>query len=173
MSGIVKVLQVILTLFAKNAVSSPPQASEKKSPLPEVPPRPEPTFKNDSERLKGELNQLKTVNPGLYDLLYDICDYCNREFKKTVVITMIYRTDEEQDEIYKDDEKYKARPFKSPHQYWHALDLRSKTFTPEEIKMVENYLNTKYNGSNYYTWTAKDHIVLNGASHFHIQYSKK
>lgn len=126
-------------------------------------------FKNDSERLRKEFKQLLDKNNPLRELLLDLSEYVNDRYGKKLVITMIYRTDEEQDSIYQDDSRYQERKFKSPHQFWHGADLRSKIFTDEEIQDIEIYLNRKYNSDNYYDWTAKNHNVGLG-DHFHIQY---
>lgn len=129
-----------------------------------------PIAKDNSPRLKKELDELDKKNPKLADLLTDLCDYVKKEFAKDVTITMIFRTQEEQDEIYKDNEDYQKRRFKSPHQFWHSLDIRSRVFEKEEISKIEDYLNEKYNNSNFYKWTAKCHEVSGHGEHFHIQY---
>jgi hypothetical protein len=71
---------------------------------------------------------------------------------------MIYRTQKEQDEIYagtfRGTRSYDKNPWKSPHQVWTALDIRSKIYTEEEIYKIKKYLNDKYNSSNYYKTTA-------------------
>lgn len=128
--------------------------------------------KNDSPRLKKELGELKTHNKELLQLILDVRDFVNDSFGKDTVITMIYRTQAEQDELYKHSEKYKQKKFKSPHQFWHAIDLRSRIYTAAEIKKIEDFINTKYNSSNYYKWTAKAHAIKGNAMHFHIQYYK-
>lgn len=130
-------------------------------------------FKNQDQRLKTEYNDLPARNSFLAQLLQDLDKYVQNKFKKELVVTMIGRTTLEQAEIYKDDPKFKIRAFKSPHQLWHALDLRSKTFTDEEVKDIEDYLNKKYNGNNAYAWTARNHEVANHGEHFHIQYYPK
>jgi len=129
--------------------------------------------KDDSKRLQLELKELLTKNKLLHDLIFDLAEFIKSSFKKELVITMIFRTDAEQAEIYKDDPKYKVKPFKSPHQLWSAVDIRSLIFTPDEIKKIEDYLNNKYNGSNGFKWTARNHKVGVGAFHFHIQLVKK
>ena len=89
---------------------------------------------------------------------------------------MIYRSDQEQNDIYKgtirNGRSYDQNPWKSPHQFWQAADIRSTIFTDNETKDIENYLNSKYNNTNYYRWTAKCHKIGEGAYHFHIQYYK-
>jgi hypothetical protein len=128
-------------------------------------------FKNDSTRLQKEYTQLKSKNKDLLDLIEDLNKFSQKEFKKVLTITMIYRTQEEQDYLYRNSEKYKKRKFKSPHQFFHAVDVRSKTFTNDQIKQMVDYINKKYDSKNYYKWTAKCHSVGHGM-HFHIQFTK-
>lgn len=123
--------------------------------------------KNDSQRLKDELVELYSKNVELHKLIIDLYKWISKTYGKDTIITMIYRTQEEQEQIYG-----KGTKKKSPHQFWQAIDIRSRTFTEEEIKGIEDYLNNKYNESNYYKWTAKNHKVGEGAYHFHIQYYK-
>lgn len=128
--------------------------------------------KNDSDRIKQELKDLKTVNNPLLMLLVDLYHWVDKKFNKDVVITMIQRTQAEQDSIYGHNLKYKTKPWKSPHQFGHSCDLRSNIFTDKEIAEIEYYLNNKYNKDNYYKWTAKCHKISKGATHFHLQYYK-
>lgn len=125
----------------------------------------------DKERLVQEIYDLKKENKPLFDLLTDLRDWVNKKFDQHITITHIYRLQVEQDKFYKDNERYKRRKFKSPHQFWHAIDIRSRDFTEDEIRSIENYLNTKYNKKNFYSWTARDHNIGLG-DHFHIQYYK-
>lgn len=132
-----------------------------------------PLFKNQSDRLENEYRFLKDKNPSLHELMQDLIVWSTRELGMPITITMIDRTQAEQDEIYKNDAKYMAKKFKSPHQIAHAVDIRSLTYTPDQIKKTEDYLNEKYNSINIYKWTARNHKVGNGATHFHIQFAKK
>lgn len=129
-------------------------------------------LKNDDKRLTDELALLKTKNKPLYDILFNLADWVKDNLKKDLVVTGIHRLDVEQAAIYKDDAKYKAKPFKSPHQFWDAFDLRDNTFTKEEIPKIVKYLNDTYNATNRYKFTAMDHSVGIGW-HFHIQYRVK
>lgn len=171
MTGFLKVMKVLLIWFARSASASPVEPPKKETPKPQV--KTELDFKNNSERLKKEWNLLFQKNEHLWDLIIDAHVYCYQQFGKYIVVTMIDRTQAEQDEIYKDDPKYNEKPYKSPHQFFHAVDLRSSTFETHEIEQLVNYLNTKYNSTNYYKWTAKCHAVINGAEHFHIQFVRK
>lgn len=129
--------------------------------------------KNDDSRLQNELNELPSKNPELFSVLVDISGFIEDQFKKDTIITMIFRTQAEQDEIYKDDPKYKVRKFVSPHQLWDAFDLRDSIFSQDEIKQIVDYLNGKYNATNDFAWTALDHKVGEGAWHFHVQFVRK
>ena len=143
------------------------------TPVP-VPPRTPPIeFKNGSNRLKSEYDTLSSKNQALKLLIDDLAFFIKDNLNKTLVITMIYRTQEEQDGLYKNDPKYQIRKFKSPHQFWHSVDIRSLIFTDLEIKQIEDYLNKKYNPTNYYNWTARNHKISGQQFHFHIQFSSK
>jgi len=168
-------IDLLLSLFSKSPkkdLDSYLKENEKtKNEIEEKPQIKPIEFKNDSQRLKKEFLDLVKLNLPLRSILEDLNIFVNLEFDKNLVITMINRTQEEQDRIYKDNAKYKKKKFKSPHQFLHATDIRSRTFTSEEVTKIENYLNTKWNSSNYYRWTAKNHTVGLGL-HFHIQYFK-
>lgn len=129
--------------------------------------------KNDDPRLIKEVQELKTKNPGLSALLDDLVKWIKANMGKDPVLTMVSRTKAEQDYIYRNDPRYKLKKFTSPHQLWQAIDLRSRTFTADEIKKIEAYLNTKYKGTNAFAWTAKCHKVTDGVDHFHIQFARK
>lgn len=125
-----------------------------------------------TKRIEKEWNDLKFKNKDLYDLVEDLSVWVNKEMGKQLVLTMIYRTQEEQDYLYRNDKRYQQKKFKSPHQFGHAVDLRSRTFTKLEIIKIENYLNDKYDRNNYYKWTALCHDVGAG-DHFHLQFFRK
>lgn len=129
-------------------------------------------YKNDSQRLKDEYRKLSSKNGKLYDIVNDLNTFSNKNFGKSILLTMVYRLESEQDYLYRNSEKYKQRKFKSPHQFWHAVDLRSRTFSKEEIKIMVDYVNVKYNDDNYYRFTADYHTVGAGW-HFHLQFAKK
>ena len=133
---------------------------------------PDIAFKEEyKERLEKEWQELDTQNPLLKEMLLDINEYSYRKFGKSIIITMLLRTQAEQDSLYWHDLKYRKKPWKSPHQFWQSADIRSSMFTSEEIKDLVEYINEKYDESNYWDWTAKFHNVGHG-DHFHTQYLK-
>lgn len=126
--------------------------------------------KNDNVRLFKEIKELRHRNHGLMMLLLDIRDYVSIKYNKDIIVSHIYREQSEQDFYYKDNERYKKKKFKSPHQYFHGVDIRSSIFTQEEIDDIVIYINQRWDNSNYYKWTSKCHKVGNNGKHFHIQY---
>jgi hypothetical protein len=126
-----------------------------------------------TNRIAKEFKELYNKNNDLHELAVDLSHFIKSTFNKELVITMIYRTDQEQDDIYKNDPKYKVKKFKSPHQFWQAIDVRSSIFDKLEISKIEDYLNKKHNSTNYYSWTARCHTVPGQAYHFHLQFVKK
>ncbi len=136
-------------------------------------PRVKPIFISfKTKRIENEFAELINKNNDLYDLLLDLSIHVKKTYNKTITITGLFRTQKEQDSIYKNDPKYKKKPFKSPHQFFHAVDLRTSTFTPLEITKITDYLNDKYNPTNYYKFTALRHDIGLG-DHWHIQFVKK
>jgi len=135
-------------------------------------------FKDNSTRLSNELDELRKQNNDLYEMIVnDICPYISHHFGEDTVVTMILRTDVEQDAIYKgkthrDGRKYDEKPWKSPHQFWHGVDLRSRDLALNEIKQLTDYINQKYNKLNHYKTTADCHDVGVG-EHLHVQFWRK
>ena len=137
-------------------------------------PDPVPPVEFKTDRVMTEYhNDLLAENPDLFYIVEDLNKWVQKTFKKKTILTMIFRTEAEQDYLYRNSAKYKRRKFKSPHQFYHAVDIRSFIFTKAEIGRIERYLNKKYNERNYYRWTAKCHEVGNNGMHFHIQFCMK
>ncbi len=128
--------------------------------------------KENADRLKKEWKDLDQQNKPLKAMLIDLNKYTWKKFKKTILFTEIFRTQTQQDEYYWNNRKYRRKPWKSCHQFWQGSDLRSWIFTEEERDDICDYLNKKYNKSNYWKWTAKVHTVGHGF-HFHLQFLKK
>lgn len=164
-----QILELILNLFgvkSKNINKKPP-LNDKKS---QKTAKNTLKVKNNNTRLTAELGQLQTKNVELYKLATDLSRWICQKFNKNTLLTMIWRAQAEQDYLYRNSKKYKKKKFKSPHQFWQALDLRSRVYSKDEIDEIVEYLNKKYNSANYYDWTAKAHVVGNGAFHLHIQF---
>ncbi len=150
----------LLSLFNPKQVSKVPQE------VPKVP-------QYKTPRCKEEYDELDNQNIDLYNLSQDIVVYSQTMFNVTPVITMIYRYQKEQEALYVGNKAYQEAPFKSPHQFWHAIDLRHSVYSQAQIIQLLEYVNTKYNPSNYYSWTLKCHEVSNNGMHLHLQFVKK
>ena len=138
--------------------------------------------KNDSERLKDELMSLASKNKGLHGLVIDLYKWISITYGKDTTITMIYRTQEEQDNIYKGikrgSREYDINPWISGHSLWVALDIRTSIYTSEEINSIKKYINNKYNSLNYFKSTVIYHEITTSkgeklGKHFHIRFKKK
>ena len=174
MSGFIELVKAILTLFAKSAKPSqadiPKKAGDTMKPDP-IKPKLEVQYKDPTRHLV-EIEQLKVDNPGLMYVLEFIRNFSQNTYNKEVTVTMILRTEAEQDHLYRNSTKYKAKKFRSPHQFGQAIDLRSKTFTIQEIDALVNATNNTFNSTNAYKPTAMYHDIGSGL-HFHIQYVRK
>ena len=123
------------------------------------------TFKTD--RIRDEFGQLAFKNPKLFDLLTDLKTYVEEHMHRDIVLTCILRTKEENDELYK-LVPVEKRP-NSPHLGWGAVDLRSSTFSDDEIHQLVAYLNVKYKNASGKP-VALFHSIPGNVKHFHIQY---
>ena len=121
------------------------------------------SFKTENER--EEWAKLPEKNPKLMDLLIDVGDFTMAMYNKPIVITSLYRDPAEQAALYAKAEK---KVVNSPHSFWLAADLRSSTFSKEEIDRICEYVNGRYKNANGKT-VAFCHTVPGQAPHFHIQ----
>jgi len=121
-----------------------------------------------SNRIRDEYTQLMGKNPKLFDIVTTLANHVKDKYEEDLTITCIYRSPEENEELYKNTPIDK-RPKNKPHTLWGALDIRSADFSLPEIKELENFINKRWpklNGSK----TAIYHVVDGGAPHFHIQW---
>lgn len=124
-------------------------------------------FKTD--RIKDEYSQLHESNNRLWQLIYTLSQFTELEFNKDVVLTCIYRTEEENNALYAETPPEK-RPPTSPHCSWKAVDLRSTIYTDTEITRMLEFLNCfRYQGGQ--RKVAIYHLINGNTWHMHIQYS--
>jgi len=129
-------------------------------------------FKDDSPRLSKEYQELNNKNPILREIVDDVAAKVYKDLKEPIVITQIFRTQKEQDRLYRYSGKYKRKKFKSPHQFYQAIDLRSWKFSRRYIRKLKRYINKKYNEGNYYRLTFTYHAIKGNIKHIHIQFAK-
>ena len=122
-----------------------------------------------SDRIRDEWSQLAFKNLPLFDIINRLHDHVAEVYGKELVLTSILRTKEENDELYKDTPP-EQRPAASPHCIWGAVDVRSSTFTDEEITSLTAWLNASFRNPSGKA-TALYHSIPGQAKHFHIQHS--
>lgn len=96
-----------------------------------------------SSRLESEWNSGE-LDPLVKEMIDTIQNYSVMKFKKNIMVTCIFRFDDEQDQVYKDNEEYQKNPWKSNHQYWRAVDIRTRIFTQNEKMDIYDTINGNY-----------------------------
>lgn len=122
-----------------------------------------------TNRIAEEFQTLDVKNKRLKQLIMLTDQFSKLEFGKEIVVTEIYRTVEEQKELYKHTPPDR-RPKVSPHQLWHSVDLRSWIYTDREIERLLEFLNC-FRYLEGQRKVAVYHKIRMGAAHFHVQYS--
>jgi len=130
-------------------------------------------FKNDKLEKQFYSTQLDNrIRVVIYFLLGFLPKYIH------LLITDVIRTQEEQDEIYKDNEQYQEKKWQSPHQYGIAIDIclmldiaRHIHCKPYIYEQIVNIINATFKHSNKERYhTALFHDIGHGW-HIHIQVS--
>lgn len=113
-------------------------------------------------KIEKEYHELPIHNRRMHMLLKALEIFCELELKKDVTLTEIYRDPAQNAAV--------GGIPNSPHMTWEGVDLRSSTFTADEIERIKAFLNTFRfrNGKLVCVY----HAVPGGAFHFHIQYAK-
>ncbi|MCJ7507321.1 MAG: hypothetical protein MUO85_01150 [candidate division Zixibacteria bacterium] len=131
------------------------------------------------EKLEQEFNR---IDPRLRAVVFGMEFLIEKEFGKEIMITSIERTQEEQNEIYKDqiEKGYfvtvdgvkfyscdKLKPTLSLHQLkpTRAIDLRSQLYTHEEILKIKEYIDY------WFPYDNKSSLIFHNKSgeHLHLQ----
>jgi len=126
--------------------------------------------KETAKRLKDEWKTLSKRNPALHSIIVHLAGYSGLTLGREIVITQIYRTEEEQKEIYG---PHCSKT--SPHQHWCAVDLRCRDYSLDERAHLERTLRV-YDHFNKFkhlpsaSRTVLIHKVNNGGIHFHVQF---
>jgi hypothetical protein len=113
--------------------------------------------------------EFKAIKPKLRDIIYSAASYMLDKYKYEITITECLRTQAEQDDIYKNDPKYKVTPWRSVHQDGRGIDLRTNDMSKEMIADLTNFLNKiPYDPKRPEKKTCLVHDVGKGL-HFHTQ----
>ena len=110
-----------------------------------------------------------SIDSRLRIILFTLAGFVYHNFGKTITITELMRTQEQQDEYYANNPDYKKEKWSSPHQFGRGADLRITYYTDEEIQMIELFLNLNFKYNDYSGFeTALVHNTGMGR-HLHIQ----
>lgn len=117
-------------------------------------------------RIEHEFAQLAEKNPRLRGIIQLAAGFAELEFKKDVVLTSIYRSPEENADLYKATPG--GPPAWTPHTQWQGVDLRSSIYTDAEIQRLLAFFNlfTVFGGKRR---CASYHAIAGNVAHFHAQ----
>lgn len=91
-----------------------------------------------TERQQQEWNSPE-LDPRLRGIVLAVAEFVWRNYKRSAVITSIWRSDAEQKSIYGEDVKKL-----SPHQFWRGIDMRTRDYTQDEITGIIAFLNKNW-----------------------------
>jgi hypothetical protein len=97
-------------------------------------------------------------------IIYALAGFVFDNFQKFLVITEVYRTEEERRAIYANDAVMREKV--GVHEVWRGIDVRALDFTKEEIDAMVDFLNS------HFEYTGKCDTVLAHdivGFHLHIQ----
>ena len=119
--------------------------------------------------LKDELYSEKLDNR-LLVILYALSTFVYFNFKKILIITEIFRTQELQDLYYRDNLEYKIKKWHSVHQYWRGIDCSVYYFTDKEQEKIIEFLNSRFQYSEFNDYkVGLIHSVSDFGKHLHLQ----
>jgi hypothetical protein len=130
-------------------------------------------LKSKTERIRKEFEELPSKNASLAQLILDLNDFVSLEFNKDVVMTHIFRTQEDQKALYAKEAKQNKS---SPHMRWEAVDIRDWIYDAKEKKAIGKFLKEYYDATNEMNKLPSGsrtywlHSLKSNAMHFHIQY---
>ena len=121
-------------------------------------------FKTNAEKKEWKL--LEKKHPKLLNLIIKTAQFTKKNFDKPLVLTELHRTQAEQDKLYGG----KATK-KSWHQFWSAVDFRSRIFTNAEIVQIIDFIKTEFKGEGK-KLRVLYHRISGSVYHFHVTLKK-
>ena len=98
----------------------------------------------------------------LVKYLHECACFVFTNFGKDIVITEVWRSPEEQAEIC----KRVGKQYRSKHEFWDAVDLRSWIYNKEERRKLFDYM---LELERHYLIRHIFHRIPGGAWHFHVE----
>ena len=117
-------------------------------------------FKTNAER--KEWKALEKINPRLLNLIIKTAQFTKKNFNKPLILTELHRTNAEQASLY--GANYKK---KSWHQFWSAVDFRSRIFTNGEILSIIEFIKKEFKGEGK-NLKVLYHRISGSVYHFHV-----
>jgi len=113
--------------------------------------------------------EFEKIDKRLQFIIYALAGFIYSNFGKSIVLTELFRTQEQQDKYYSNNPAYLLNPWKSVHQYGRGADISAKYLTPEELTSISKFINSivKYSSFN-----EKDTLITHDigfGNHIHIQ----
>ena len=96
-------------------------------------------IKFKTERIEQEWRS-GNLNEKIYDIINVLEMVTQHVFNKPIVVTDIYRTQEENDRIYGWVKGGKKKRKYSVHTYWRGIDIRTNIYDEKEIKTLVRIL---------------------------------
>ena len=121
-------------------------------------------FKTNAEKKEWKL--LEKKHPKLLNLIIKTAQFTKKNFDKPLVLTELHRTQAEQDKLYGG----KATK-KSWHQFWSAVDFRSRIFTNSEILSIIEFIKKEFKGEGK-KLRVLYHRISGQVYHFHVTLKK-
>ena len=121
-------------------------------------------FKTNAERL--EWKKLEKKHPKMLNLIIKTAQFTKKNFNKPLVITELHRTNVEQAALY--GANYKK---KSWHQFWMAVDFRSRIFTNGEILSIIEFIKKEFKSEGK-KLRVLYHKIGGNVYHFHVTLKK-
>lgn len=98
--------------------------------------------------------------------------YCKKNINaRGIILTDIFRTNDEQRQIYKNNARFKLKSWMSVHQLWRGIDVGVNAYTEEQRHEMCNFINKyfEYAGSHNSCVYHRVKSNIKSAWHFHLQ----
>ena len=109
------------------------------------------------------------LNTKLKCITWYILCYVKETYGVDLECTQIFRTQAEQDEIYRDDPKYIKSPWMSVHQSWRGIDFSIKDLGAAKAKKMAAEVNEIFPYGKGSLKTVLAHEVGSHGFHLHVQ----
>lgn len=125
------------------------------------------SLQTKTPRIERELSDLRDKNPGLFYVVMAANVFMEGRFGKSLTVTCIFRTPEENTALYTPN----PEPTWRPHTVWEGVDLRTKDLTQLEKDSLTGFL-TQFRVYRGKKVCFKIHTIAGNVEHAHVQMEK-